>query len=175
MQISVKVDIDGALRELNAFQKDIERATTAALNKVAVTARAAAVRSIARETGLKQKEIRERLAIRRATRYEFSVEISAKPWAPNLIRFEAKQTPAGVSAKPWKQRKVYKGTFIANQGRTVFVRTSKRRLPIKAVYGPSVPREFMRDRSRQVLAATVKERFPLEFNRALAALASRRT
>lgn len=169
MRIDVKVDVDQALRKLTALEREIApKAAVSALNKVATSARAEAVRQIARETGIKQSEIRQHLVIRRATRNTLSAQISAKPWSPNLIRYQARQTKQGVSAAPWRNRRVHKGTFIANQGRTVFAREGKARLPLKPIRGPSVPREFMRDVAMRAMRAKVAERFPIEFERALA-------
>lgn len=167
--ITVKIDTSATDRLINDLQRSIvPKAINAALNRVVVTGRSEAVRTIARTTGLKQKDIREHLDIRRAGRGDPAAEIRAKPWSPNLIRYQARQTQAGVSAKAWGQRKVYKGSFIGNKGRTVFTRTGKARLPLKALHGPSVPREFMRDVSLQALEVVAKQRFPIEFERALA-------
>jgi hypothetical protein len=169
ISISVEVDIRKAVEMLNALERElVPRAASAALNRVAVSARAVAVQEIARVTGLTQAEVRQHLDIRTANRNYLAASISAKPWSPNIIRFAARQTKAGVSAAPWRNRRTHKGTFIGNQGRTVFVRTSRNRLPIKAVHGPNVPREFMQGYALAAMQAKVAERFALEFERALA-------
>jgi hypothetical protein len=168
ISISVEADISKALAMLTSLERDlVPRAASAALNRVAVSARAVAVQEIARTTGLTQAEVRQRLDIRTANRNYLAASISAVPWSPNLIRYAARQTKAGVSAAPWRNRRVHKHTFIGNQGRTVFVREGKSRLPIKSVRGPSVPKEFMQGYAIKAMQARVAERFALEFDRAL--------
>ncbi len=56
----------------------------------------------------------------------------------------------------------------------MFKRTGKARLPIQSVYGPSVPRTFIRDETMTAITGTIETRFPLEFSRAFAALARRK-
>jgi hypothetical protein len=175
MQISVEVDIRNATRGLLLLQKDINRAAVAALNKTGTTARAVAAREISRETSLPVNEVRKRVPLVKANGYTLQAQIKAEPYAPNLIRYSkdtraAARKRGGVRAKAWRQAKLYKGTFIGNQGRTVFKRVGESRLPIKAVYGPSVPREFIRDHTLTAIQTTVGQRFPLEFDRALGAL-----
>lgn len=173
-QIDVRADIAKALRDVDALQRNVTRAASAALNRVGTTARAVAAREISAETGLKVSEVKDRLPTVRANRDSLEVIITAKPWAPNLIRFAARQTKRGVSANAWRSRKVYRSTFIANKGRTVFKRTGPARLPIAPVYGPSVPRTFIRDRTTGAIRRTVAQRFPIEFDRALRALGNGR-
>jgi len=170
MQISVEADIKAATQGLLLLERDINTAAVAALNKVAVTARAQAARSISQQSGLPVNQVRERVPLARANRYTLEAAISARKYAPNLIRYSARQTKPGVSANAWRQRKVYRGTFIANKGRTVFARVGPERLPIKAVYGPSVPRTFIKDETLRAISTTVATRFPLELERALRAL-----
>jgi hypothetical protein len=176
MQIDVRVDIDKETKGLLLFQRDINVATSAALNKVGVTARATAAREISKTTGLPVNHVRQRVPLVRATRYGLTAEISAKPYAPNLIRFTQQSRAqarkgAGVRANAWRKTKVYPGTFIGNKGRTVFAREGAGRdASLKSVRGPSVPREFIRDHTLTAINETVGTRFPLELGRALNAL-----
>lgn len=174
MQIDVRVDVEKAIRSLWVMQRDVNTAAAAALNRVGVTARAAAAREISKASGLPVNQVRKHVPLVRANKWNLQCEISARPYAPNLIRYSARQTKAGVSANAWRKRKVYRGTFIANKGRTVFKRVGPARLPIKAVYGPSVRREFIRDTVAKAINTTVEQRFALEFDRALTALLKRR-
>jgi hypothetical protein len=171
MQVSVKVDVDRALKALDAIPRNVDRAAATALNRVGTTAHAVAAREISQVTGLKVSEVKRYVPLAKADRNTLTATLSAKPWAPNLIHFSARQTRRGVSANAWRKRKVYKGTFIANKGRTVFKRVGKLRLPIEPVHGPSVPREFVKQHTLDAIRKTVGERFPIEFERALKALA----
>ena len=168
IQISLKAEFDNALRSLAGLEKQVEVAAQQAINRVAATAKSIAVKSISSETGIQQKLVRDRIAIFKASRSALSAVVSAFKYAPNLIRYQAKQTKAGVSAKAWNQRKVYRGTFIGNKGRTVFKRVGKARLPIKAVYGPSIPQTFIKARTTEAMIQAVQTRWPTEFDAALA-------
>lgn len=175
ISISVETYIDEALKFLGDLERSVApQAASAAINRVAVSARAEAIREISRETGLTQTEIRQRLNITTANRNTLTAKIIARPWSPNLIRFNARQTQPGVSAAPWRKRRVHKHTFIANKGRTVFVREGKARLPLKSVRGPSVRKEFMRGYAIRAMERKVAERFGLEFDRALRAIMVRK-
>lgn len=173
MDFSVKVD----LAPLEAALRDVPRlaevAAARALNRVATTARAQASRAISAETGLKVNEVRDHLSLspaRTSSGGETVVTITVPPWAPNLIRFTARQTKAGVSANAWRTRKVYRGTFIANKGRTVFKRVGKARLPIEPVHGPSIPRQFIKGYAMDAIRNTMAERYGIEFERAMTSL-----
>jgi hypothetical protein len=169
VKIDISVDVDKAMRQLTEIEKNlVPKATAAALNKIGVTARTEAAREIARATGLKVSEVKNRVPLIRATKTRLIAILSALPFAPNLARFKARQTKQGVSAHAWGRRKIYRGTFLANKGRTVFRRMGKRRLPIAPVHGPSVPRTFMAAKTQAAIRRVVTERFKLEFDRALA-------
>jgi len=206
MLFDVRVDIKTVQDALGALGKEIvPTATVSALNRVATTTRAVARRNISQETGIKSGAINKFLRLRRASRAQPEARVIALSHAPNLINYNAYQTKAGVSANAWRKRKVYKGTFIGNRGRTVFKRIDYRpasgakrtigrhdrrghtrtrggvgfnvrphsvgsgqrkpRSRIKAVYGPSVRKTFLQRRTDEAMRQTIRERWPLEFNR----------
>ena len=86
----------------------------------------------------------------------------------NLIEFGARQTKKGVSAKAWGNRKLYKHAFMGsgrNSGkRLVFGKTRGKKL--KALHGPSLPREFERQNMESLFNKKIKTRFPILFKRA---------
>jgi hypothetical protein len=168
VSVTTTVDFSGAFREITNLEKAVlPQAATAALNRVAASARTQAVRVIGAESSLKQADVRPHVTLTKATRTRLEAVINAQPWSPNLIRYQARQVKAGVSARAWGQRKVYKGAFIGNKGRTVFKRATKERLPLKALHGPSVPKEFVATKTRSAMDAKIKERFVPEFESAL--------
>lgn len=164
MKIDIKADVAAARRRLTGLQRNvIPQATTRALNRTGDHANTLTVRDLAKVTGLKQKDVRAALQRVRANFSNLTYRLTALGRALNLIRFAARQTKKGVSASAWGKRKIYRGTFIANQGRTVFVRTSEARLPIKAVHGPSLPREFGRAEFMANLRTAVTTKWRAEF------------
>lgn len=169
MQINIKSDVAAARRRLTRTQREVlPKATARALNRTGDFANTRSVRDLAKATGLKQKDVRAALIRTRATWNRLTYLIASIGKALNLIRFNARQAKAGVSASAWGVRKIYRGTFIANQGRTVFKREGTARLPIKPVYGPSLPREFGRAefaaRLREAVQAKWRDEFAHQLN-----------
>lgn len=67
-------------------------------------------------------------------------------------------------------KKMIKGAFIGNDGRTVFIREGKARLPIKALNTIDVPQMFNTQRINSVVRATLLKRFEANFKRELRAV-----
>lgn len=168
IQLDIKSDLDRMVKNLSRDQKEkVPKALNSTINKVATTIRKEGVQELSKETGIKQKNIRQQVVIRKSNFNTLSATIKASGSHPNLIRFNAKQTKKGVSAAPWKKRRVFPGSFIGNQGRTVFKRVGKSRLPIKPLFGPSIPREFIRDKTIKLFNTTGINRFREVFPREL--------
>jgi len=213
IQFDVSVDIKAAMAALNEVQrKVIPQAASSALNRVATSARRVAIDTIRKETNIKAAAVRKYVTTKKASKSMLTAEIRASKYAPNLINFGARQTKKGVSANAWAKRKIYRGAFIGNKGRTVFIRddyrapAAKRRKRVganrtlsqhtrrahprrvgsktvqvqahrvgsgakapksklKALYGPSVRREFIRDTAQKAMMASIRERWPVEFQR----------
>lgn len=175
MEISVEADIKAARRKLlRLANKDVDRAAGQALNKVASSAKTQAVRSIAAQTGLKQKSFRQRVRIwQRANANRLHASVRALPFAPNLILFRAKRSPRGVIAQAWRKTTLYRSAFFIRPtqgGAIVAKRTGVPRGTrghLEWIYGPSVPSTFVQTETDQAMKAKVRERWPLEFDRAL--------
>jgi len=164
LKIDIKGDVSAARRRLAYLKNEaVNKAATRALNRTGDHANTLTVRDLARVTGLKQKDVRAALSRLRANFSNLTYRLRAIGRALNLIRFGARQTKKGVSAAAWGVRKIYRGTFIANQGRTVFVREGQERLPIRPVHGPSLPREFGRAEFLANLRAAVNAKWKTEF------------
>lgn len=179
MKIDIKADVAAARRRLNNTQRQVlPKAVARALNRTGDHANTLTVRGLAKVSGLKQKDVRAAMARTRATWNRLSYLISATGRALNLIRFGARATKKGVSAAAWGVRKIYRGTFIANQGRTVFRRTHGKYMPsrkgntkhseaIVPMHGPSLPREFGRAEFLSNLKTAVAVKWRDEFSRQL--------
>jgi hypothetical protein len=168
IEVDVRANIAPVLSLLAGLEAQVVRpATSDALNRVATTTRRVAIDLIVRETAIKATAVRQRINISRANRNKLEARIKAQAYSPNLVNYSARQTKAGVSANAWRVRKVYRGTFLAPKKRLVFVRTGPKRLPIKAIRGPSVRKQFMRLPSERVMRSTIAARWPIEFERAV--------
>ena len=117
-----------------------------AINHTASKSKTQVIRNVAKRAGVTQTLIRNRRAIylRRANYSNLAAYIIAEGSHMSLKDFNPKQLKAGVRAKPWGTTRLFKSSFIVDKlGSHVFVRTSKKRLPIEKMYGPAIPKEMM--------------------------------
>ena len=180
-EISVKGDIDRVEKSLTRLQRrEVPKAASHALNRAAKKGRTVSTRTIAKQANIRpQRKVRDRIVVKRATWHRLGASIRALPRVFNLIEFVvpskrkpgAFDTKRGVEAKAWGTKKRYPGTFIA-RGRgsgkpLVFVRTSSKRYPIRPVYGPSIPHEFVRRTTERAIRDAVRASFRKDFLRDL--------
>ncbi|MDR3414208.1 MAG: phage tail protein [Formivibrio sp.] len=188
IKINVQVDIDRAISKLAHVPSEVQdKALPRALNKTASQAKVQASREIRNAGyGLKVSEIKKAIAIRRANRSDLvaSVYASGRPIA--LINYNARQTKAGVTVSVKNGRKLIRGAFIATMpsGHTgVYERVGSghkkvmhngaaqwRGLPIKELFGPSIPSAFMNETVQNALVTAIRERFPRLFAHEIAYL-----
>ena len=198
MQLSIKADFKDVQRRIDAMRDDIaKQATVSAVNKTMEQARTQMIREIRTEYAVSAGYVRQRLSIRRASFKQGAFRIEAsltgggkngKGRSANLIQFGAREVRKGVSVKIKRagSRKVITGAFIANKGRTVFIRVpgttmasrskysgSKHAEQIKAVQTIDVPAMFNQRRINAAVVAAIKDRFPTIFDREAAFYVSR--
>lgn len=164
--VNVRINLDGVRNRLNAIQRNLgDRAIVSALNKTATQAKTQMSTAIRQDYNISAALMRERLVIRKATRkgsVTFTASLIGNPVtgggkrSMNLVHFLEKNATAKAFKRGrdlrldqlrFKVRKsggkgVLPGAFIGNKGRTVFIRTGKARLPIKAVRTIGVPQMF---------------------------------
>lgn len=186
--ISVKSDIKEASKILKGYEREaIPKAVVPSLNRATKSAQSVGIKKIAQVTKLKQKDVRKAIApyFSKARRGRwYAIVDSSKGRAVNLIKFvtPSKQNPLafrartkrgfkfeGVVANAWGQRRTYPGTFIgrgAGHGKMlVFKRGEGNK--VKAVFGPSIRREFDKPEVQRVMALQATERFGIEYKRTL--------
>jgi hypothetical protein len=178
MIVIAKLDIDGALKKLGATRVGATEAITRALNKTAITARAESARSI-RDAGygIKVGSVKGSISIRRATEQELKAVVTATGNPIPLIAYGARQTSKGVSVNVKNGRKVIAHAFIATMAsghKGVFARTGKAHkkvtrggksywsgLPIKELFGPSIPTAFANAAVQDAVKTAIEQRFPV--------------
>jgi hypothetical protein len=163
--------IEKKLAELPGVMRS--RVAVRALNKSAASANTAMVRVIAKDLGVKQEFVRDRLSVTEARPDRLVAVLRANAKRLPVMAFGAKQTGTGVSAKTPARK--YPGAFIAtmptgHQG--VFTRTSQSRsrkgmpwgspqLPIRELFGPSIALVFKKyeqvgiDRAKEQLIKNI--------------------
>ena len=172
MEVKVNSNFKKALRDIgNVPRKYVQKAMVTALNKVGTEVFTQAKRELKDATGLKVGVVAKGLAKDKARRGDETYTIRIKSRYKNVIEFGARQTKKGVSAKVWGKRRVYKHAFIAsgkNSGKQlVFGKTRGNPKKLKALHGPSLPREFQRQDMESLFNKKIKTRFPILFKRAV--------
>ena len=136
-----KRDLERALKELGAKAPS---AIMRALNRTAASARTQAVRAVAKEIRLPQKEVRPSMPIIRATTKHLEAKLVARGRPISLMRLGARQTRLGVVYRGPAGLVLIPSAFIATMPRarrpSVWKRRGKPRLPITKQFGPSIPR-----------------------------------
>lgn len=181
MEMSVTGNVKEVINSLNSLERHtIPKAVVRSLNRTASSVHTQSNRRIAKLMGTQVGTVKRRVAVIKATtsRWIASLKATGRPF--RLVHFKARQTAAGVSAAAWGKRKVYKHTFLATvkagdtgvQG--VFVRTGKKRLPIKQLWGPSVPTTFREPEVQVLMSDTAQTVFDKELKRNLDFYAKRK-
>ena len=172
MEVKVYSNMKEAMRNLGTVHKKyVQKALVTALNKVGAEVVTQAKRELKDATGLKAGTVGKKIAKDKARRGDEEYTIRIKSRYLNLIEFGARQTKKGVSAKAWGKRKLYKHAFIGSgrnsRKQLVFGKTRGNPKKLKALHGPSLPREFHRQDMESLFNKKIKTRFPILFKRAL--------
>jgi hypothetical protein len=161
-------------REVQALLQSLQRekipvAVSRALNKTAGSAKSVAVREMARNIGIAQKEIRPEVQFRKATRFCCdAVLLVAKAKRLPLIKSDprAKQGKVGVSYRGGGGlKRSIAHAFIATMPsghRGVYVRKpGAGRLPIRELCGPSLAYVFQQPAIQSLIAEVVQARWKI--------------
>lgn len=145
----------------------MKKAEVRSMNDIGGLARTQIIRDTAKELGITAKHVREFSEVRRATFTRPIYSLTGDGRTPGLMRFGAKETKAGVSARVWAggKRTTFAGAFIAKS--LVFKRTGEARLPVKALKGPSMGRAWARDKTQRVIDRVMRDRWDEVFTRNL--------
>lgn len=161
--ITITTNIDSVRIDLADYAAQIPRAMVRAMNRAIGSGRTAIVREMARDTGLKSKDVRDAIVLREASLNRPVASISAPLKRLPLFKFNARgPEPSrgrgrGVSYNlpGARGRSVIRNAFIATMGsghRGVFVRVpggnrrgpapNRSQLPIRELFGPSLGKVF---------------------------------
>jgi hypothetical protein len=123
------------------------RVMSRALNHEGDKGRTQVKRALVRQTGIKYGAVDKAMATIRATPATLTYRLKARGNETNIVWFGGAQRQKGVSAAPWNKRRIFAHSFIVPKFGRAFIRTSKKRLPIRWVYGPNLARELVKDTS----------------------------
>lgn len=153
-------DLMGVRAIYDSVAKSTPGAISRAMNWTGDKSRTAAARTLSQTTGLPYGRTRAELYTRRASSNHFLYAIGAHGRALGLAEFRARQTQKGVTAAPWGERRLFPHTFIVEKlGGQVFKREGKARLPIRKLFGPSIPNELVSDAVTQAWRTTAEQEF----------------
>lgn len=189
--LSIKHDLAKLERKLGRMgQGMVPKAASQAINRTAKSVNSKAVKEVAAETGVKQKEIRQAHQLYLANRSRLQATVNAsKAKAKNLIAFvppaqrkpnhfnartrAGKYKAPGVKARAWGKSKTYRGTFIqrASNGKLLVLKRKATAGPrggtTEGVAGPSPRGTFAGERLQQVMQRQARERMGIELTRSI--------
>jgi Prophage minor tail protein Z (GPZ) len=176
--VNVRSNADSVVMDMLSAATEMPQATVRALNKTLDQATVQLARQV-RDVGygLKVSDIKKALRKVRASTGNMRATIKASGKPLPLINYSARQTSKGVSVNVLNGRKVIASAFIATMPsghRGVFVReptaihkkvgsgskASWHALPIRELYGPSVPDAVGNEKVKQALQQLITDRFP---------------
>lgn len=167
---SIKGDISAIQRSLTSLQQQkVPTAAARALNKTIGNVQTQASKSIREERALSARVVRDALKIRRATKTNLVATLTASGRPIPLREYAARVGKRGVTVKvsPGPRKLVThasnKAFAIDKFGGHIYARTSKRRLPIKKLFGPSIPATFLKEKVVAAIAKTGAESWPKRF------------
>lgn len=186
LQINITSDFKKAIKMLD--EKNAKRAMSRAINRTLPAARKSATPTLYNkfESSLTKAKLRQLMRITRANPRKLAGSISVSGGPIPLINFGAREIQSGVSFKSGSSRKVIEGAFIAkmpgSNKKQVWKRTGRakvfakqgrykgktfKREPIKRLFGPSLPMEFMTDDVQKAIAGEIRKTWPAFFKREL--------
>ena len=181
--VNVRSNANNVVLDFLSAARDMPDATVRALNKMADQTKVASSREV-RDAGynLKIGAIKKGIKVRRASKSDLKATVIGSGRPVPLIQYGARPVAKGVSVSVLKGRKVIAGAFIAtmpNGHKGVYVReagakhkkvaqgksSSWHALPIRELFGPSVPDGLVGKAVQQALQSMISERFPLLLER----------
>lgn len=178
MDFVVKTSVADIIRDLDAAGDETRPAVARALNRMIAKIKVRAAREV-RIAGYKLKisDIKNAIAIDRASTGRLRASATASGRPIPLIKYNARQVGSGVSVDVLNGRKTIAHAFIAqtpNGSKQVFVREANAKhrkivkggkviwsaLPIDKKYGPAIPDALRNEAVERALLSMVDEDFP---------------
>ena len=131
---------------LRMGEGEARRVFSMALNKEGRKSFTEMRRSLAQQSSIPRGAVNASMRFKSATRSTLSTVTTGCGRHLPLSFFGATQFSYGVRAKIWGKAQTFRSAFVVKRyGGGVFKRTGKARFPIEQLWGPSVPKEMLRD------------------------------
>lgn len=175
----LRLDVRADLSEVRRMHKQmtgskVPNAAARAINKTLGNVRTESVSQIRKERALSAKTVREALALQRASRARLYGALIASGKPIPLRDYQARQTKRGVTVRvsPGSRKLVVhagnKAFELQKFGKHVYARVGKERLPIKKLFGPSIPSTFLKDKVVAAMDKVAGSNWPKRFAEELA-------
>jgi hypothetical protein len=191
LKLNVRSDVKAITAGLTRYVGEQQKAVVRALNKTAAQAKTAAGQEVrAAGYNIKSSAIKKSFVVQRAKPGKLVVVLKASGRPIALINYGARQNKNGVSVQVKAGRTVLRHAFIAtmqNGHQGVFDRVGKQHkivkrngksfrtgLPIKELFGPSIPQSLANDAVEKALMSKIRQKFPEILRHELAFIASKR-
>lgn len=170
-----KRSIELAQEMLNDIPKGAETAVARAFNRALITGRAAATKEVTKRYAIRSGDVRYTFRLKKATKSDLSAELISGGGALPLRAFshKPKTDTTGAKRKPIRvtikagDTKTFTTSFVWNNN--IYMRLGEKRLPIKKMFGPSVPSmlgdEDIVDKVQDIMAEAAEKRLEHELNR----------
>lgn len=130
------------------------KAFSRALNHEGRKTYTAVKRALRKQTSIPAKEINASTKVSPARVNNLSFAIKGRGRHLGLDVFKARQFGYGVRAKVWGEFQKYPHAFIVPAySNRVFIRQSKDRFPLRQMWGPAVPKEMLKDATKETFEA----------------------
>jgi hypothetical protein len=140
----VRIRFEAACNRIG--EGEARRAFSMALNKEGRKSFTQLRRSLAQQSSIPRGAVNAATRFKSSTTATMSTVTSGSGRHLPLSFFGAKQFSYGVRAKIWGRAQTFRSAFVVKRyGGGVFKRTGKARFPIEQLWGPSVPKEMLRD------------------------------
>jgi hypothetical protein len=140
----VRTRFEAACNRLS--EGEARHAFSMALNKEGRKSFTLMRRSLSQQSSIPRSAVNAATRFKSSTTATISTVISGTGRHLPLSFFGAKQFSYGVRAKIWGKAQSFRSAFVVKRyGGGVFKRTGKARFPIEQLWGPSVPKEMLRD------------------------------
>lgn len=169
--ISIKVNADPVHRFLlRDVPGAVERATARGLNKGILQVRTVAIKQIRQERSLKARDVRATMSTNRAHRKHLSATLTStgrpialKQYGARVVGKRGRGHKKGnhpVQVQIIKGRKrMVRGGFLGPNGH-VYRRLGKPRLPIKKLFGPSIPSAMAKRKVDRAMRSLAESKVP---------------
>lgn len=151
-----------ALKLMSISGREAKIVFMRSLNEGGNKARTQVSRSLVQQTGIKRGLVNKALATVPATPVRLEYALTAIGDETSLGLYNAVQRKKGVSAAPWRTRRLFPGSFMIGakpgdragsksrttqltRGTGVYVRLTKERGPLGMLWGPNIAREIVKE------------------------------